>query len=295
MLSFATFECMSLVTFAFCFYQTECPIQSSVPHQHPFLNLQNVYVARGETAVLHGINLEVRQGECIAILGPNGCGKSTLIKTMTRELYPLVLPGTSIKIFGRERWDVTELRRRLGIVTSETPSKSALATKAFDVVLTGFFSSTTLWPNLSVTVAMRAAAQAAIEQVGAQSFAQRELGALSAGQQKRVLIARALVGSGERPEERVLLLDEPSNALDLQAQAELRETMRTLAQAGTGLILVTHHIADVVPEIRRVITMRDGRIVGDGPREQMLTEARLGTLFSTRVNLTERDGYLHAW
>lgn len=266
-----------------------------MPTEQPFLHLQNVSVARGEATVLHSVNLHVQQGECIAILGPNGCGKSTLIKTITRELYPLAQPGTRVSVFGRERWDVTDLRRRLGIVTSETPSKSALGTTAIDVVLTGFFSSATLWPNLVVTSTMREAAAEAIQQVGAAGFAERELGTLSAGQQKRVLIARALVGSGDRPGERVLLLDEPSNALDLQVQAELRGTMRALARAGTGLVLVTHHIADVVPEIRRVIIMQDGRIVGDGAREEMLTEQGLSTLFHTGVSLTERDGYLHAW
>ncbi|MGI4756025.1 MAG: ABC transporter ATP-binding protein [Janthinobacterium lividum] len=260
-----------------------------------FLDLCHVSVARGETTVLHDIDLQVQRGECIAILGPNGCGKSTLIKTMTRELYPLALPGMHVEVFGRERWDVTQLRRQLGLVTSETPAKSALGTTASDVVLTGFFSSATLWPNLVVTQAMRDAAAAAMEQVGATAFAQQELGTLSAGQQKRVLIARALVGSGDTPADRVLLLDEPSNALDLAAQAELRDTMRRLAQEGTGLILVTHQIADIVPEIRRVIFMRDGRIIGDASRESMLTEAKLQELFGVAVNLTERDGFLHAW
>lgn len=260
-----------------------------------FLKLRHVSVARGEATVLHSIGLEVRRGESVAILGPNGCGKSTLIKTMTRELYPLALPGTLVEIFGRERWDVTELRRRLGLVTSETPSKSTLGTRAFDVVLTGFFSSATLWPNLLVTNAMRDTAQAAIEQVGAAMFAQQELGTLSAGQQKRVLIARALVGSGEDARDRVLLLDEPTNTLDLAAQASLRQSMRMLAREGTGLILVTHHIADIVPEIGRVIFMRDGRIVGDGTREAMLTEEQLQALFGVRVNLSERGGFLHAW
>lgn len=261
---------------------------------HAFLDLQNVSVVRGETTVLHGINLHVQRGECIAILGANGCGKSTLIKTITRELYPLALPQTRVEIFGRERWDVTELRRRLGVVTSETPSHSALGTTAFDVVLTGFFSSATLWPNLVITPSMRDAAQAAVEQVGASRFAHRELGTLSAGQQKRALIARALVASGDQ-EGRVLLLDEPSNALDLGAQAELRDTMRRLAREGTGLILVTHHIADIVPEIGRVIFMRDGGILSDGTRGSMLTEENLRELFGVDVNLAERDGYLHAW
>jgi iron complex transport system ATP-binding protein len=257
--------------------------------------MEHVSIARGETTVLHDINLHIRRGEHIAILGPNGCGKSTLIKAMTRELYPLIRPGVRVEVFGQERWDLTELRRRLGLVTCETPSKSARGTNALDTVLTGFFSSTTLWPNLTVTGAMRSTAKEALEHVGATHLATRLLGELSAGQQKRVLIARAMVGSGSSASDRMLLLDEPSNALDLSAQAELRETMRNLARQGTGLILVTHHIADIVPEINRVIFMRDGRIVDDGTRANMLTEAKLSSLFNTTLNLSERDGYLHAW
>jgi iron complex transport system ATP-binding protein len=261
----------------------------------PFLIMENVSIARGEATVLRDIHLHIRRGEHIAILGPNGCGKSTLIKAMTRELYPLVEPGPRVEVFGKDRWDVTELRRRLGVVTCETPSRSARGTNSFDTVLTGFFSSTTLWPNLAVTDEMRVIAAEALEHVGATHLAGRLLGELSAGQQKRVLIARAMVGSGAVASDRVLLLDEPSNALDLAAQSELRETMRSLARQGTGLILVTHHIADIVPEIDRVIFMRDGRIVDDGPRLNMLTEAKLSELFGTAVNLSERDGYLHAW
>jgi iron complex transport system ATP-binding protein len=257
--------------------------------------MEHVSVARGEATVLHDIHLHIRRGEHIAILGPNGCGKSTLIKTMTCELYPLVKPGMHVEVFGKGRWDVTELRRRLGVVTCETPSESARKTNAFDAVLTGFFSSATLWPNLTVTEEMRVIAAEALEHVGVTYLANRLLGELSAGQQKRVLIARAMVGSGAIASERVLLLDEPSNALDLAAQSELRETMRAVAQQGTGLILVTHHIADIVPEIDRVIFMRDGRIVDDGARLDMLTEAKLSALFGTAVNLSTRDGYLHAW
>ena len=260
-----------------------------------FLDLRHVSVARGSAAVLHDITLQVRRGERIAILGPNGCGKSTLIKTMTCELYPLVQPGMHIEIFGRARWDVTELRRRLGVVTSEPPAKSARGTTALDTVITGFFSSATLWPNLIVTDEMRRIAAEALQQVGAAHFAQQPLGTLSAGQGKRVMIARALVGSDIDSGHRTLLLDEPSNALDLAAQAELRDTLRRLAQEGTGLILVTHHIADIVPEIDRVIFMREGRIVGDGERHDMLTEARLYDLFGVRVSVAERDGFLHAW
>jgi iron complex transport system ATP-binding protein len=257
----------------------------------PFLELEQVNVARGETTVLHDINLRVDAGEHIAILGPNGCGKSTLIKTMTCECYPLALEGTRVSIFGRERWDLTELKRRLGVVAAELPGRATLRTTGRDAVLTGFFSSSTLWPNLVVTAAMRARAEEVLELVGATGFAERLVGEMSAGQQRRVMIGRALVGSGAE----MLLLDEPSNTLDLAAQQGLRGMLRRLARQGTGILLITHNIADILPEIGRVILMREGRIVADGAKADLLRAEALSELFGVPVGVVERDGFYHAW
>src|SRR5580704_11787978 len=129
----------------------------------PFLHLAHVNVARGNNIVLHDINLSVNTGEHIAILGPNGCGKSTLIKTITCECYPIVMPQTKVSIFGRERWDLTELKKRLGVVSAELPGRPTLETRGRDSVLTGFFSSSTLWPNLLVTSEMRERAEQVLE------------------------------------------------------------------------------------------------------------------------------------
>jgi iron complex transport system ATP-binding protein len=256
----------------------------------PFLHLSHVNVARGDNVVLHDINLSVNGGEHIAILGPNGCGKSTLIKTITCECYPIVRKETEVRIFGRERWDLTELKKLLGVVSAELPGKQTLQTTGRDAVITGFFSSSTLWPNLVVTEAMRAHAEEVLEQIDAVGFAEKLVGEMSAGQQRRIMIGRALVGSAG-----MLLLDEPSNALDLAAQAELRGLMRRLAQQGTGIMLITHHIADIPPEIDRILMMREGRIVADGSKEELLTASRLSELFNTEVQLSERDGFFHAW
>ena len=261
----------------------------------PFLELTHVNVARGENMVLHDINLSVNTGEHIAILGPNGCGKSTLIKTITCECYPFVSsdpdqPETKVSIFGRERWDLTELKKRLGVVSAELPGKPTLHTTGRDAVLTGFFSSSTLWPNLTVTPAMRERADEVLELIDGVKLVDKPVGEMSAGQQRRIMIGRALVGSSQ-----MLLLDEPSNALDLSAQRELRGLLRKLAQQGTGILLITHHIADIIPEIHRILLLREGRIIGDGPKDKLLTAPTLSNLFQTEVQLTEKDGFHHAW
>ena len=260
-----------------------------------FLELRHVNVARGERMVLHDINLSIRTGEHVAILGPNGCGKSTLILAITCQLYPIVQPGMHVRIFGRERWDLTELRRHFGVVSagpmgSELPGERTAVTPGLDAVIAGFFSASTLWPNLHVTEEMRARAWEALERMEATKLAGQLVGTMSAGEKRRIMIARALV---HRP--RQLLLDEPSNELDLAAQRELREALRGLAREGTGLVMVTHHLGDILPEIERIILMRDGRIVGDGPREELLTEARLSELFHTPVRISRDAEWLHSW
>lgn len=266
------------------------PVGMASLNSEVFLSLEHVNVARGEDVVLHDITLSIRKGEHIAILGPNGCGKSTLIKTMTCECYPIARPETRVSIFGRERWDLTELKKRLGVVSAELPGRGTLGITGREAVLTGFFSSSTLWPNLVVTATMRERAEEVLEIVGAKRIAEKPVGEMSAGQHRRVMIGRALVASSE-----MLLLDEPSNALDLSAQQELRDLLRGLAQQGTGILLITHHIADILPEIDRVLMMREGRIVADGAKSELLTAARLSGLFGIDVQLSERDGFYHAW
>jgi iron complex transport system ATP-binding protein len=260
-----------------------------------FLELREVNVARGDRVVLHDIELTIRAGEHVAILGPNGCGKSTLILAMTCQIYPIVQPGMSVRIFGRERWDLTELRRHFGVVGAgllgtDLPGGRTAVTTGLDAVIAGFFSASTLWPNLHVTAEMRGRAAEALERIEASHLAAQLVGEMSAGEKRRILIARALV---HRP--RQLLLDEPSNALDLAAQRELRDTLRRLAAEGTGLVLVTHHLGDILPEIERVILMSAGRIVADGPRDQLLTAPRLSDLFNTPVRIGRDEEWLHSW
>jgi len=255
-----------------------------------FLRMEQVSVARGDAIVLHNINLAIATGEHVAILGPNGCGKSTLIKTITCECYPIFTPEMQCRLLGRERWDVSQLRQHLGVVSADLPGERTPVSKGRDVVVAGFFSASTIWPNLHVTPKMREQAQQAMALMQATHLADKLVGQMSAGEQRRIMIARALVHTPE-----MLLLDEPSNALDLAAQRELRDALRVVAQQGTGIIMVTHHLADILPEIDRIIMMRAGRVVADGPRHELITANQLRELFGVEVTLTERDGFWHSW
>ncbi len=262
------------------------------------VELKHVHVARGSNIVLHDLNLRIDAGEHLAILGPNGCGKSTLLKTITCEVYPLVQSETSVRIMGRERWDLTQLKRRMGVVAAELPGRATLTTTGLDAVLTGFFSSSTLWPNLTVTAAMRERAEEIIMLVGAEDLRTKPVGEMSAGQQRRIMIGRAIAGTASMNDQgsvQMLLLDEPSNALDLGAQHDLHEMLRGLAQRGTAILLITHHIADILPEIDRIVMMHEGRIVADGGKADLLTERRLSHLFGREISMTERGGYWNAW
>jgi iron complex transport system ATP-binding protein len=260
------------------------------PSPIPLLALQHVTVMRGEHPALKDITLRVEAGEHICILGPNGCGKSTLIKTITRECYPLATEGSSISILGRERWNVFELRSLLGIVSPDLLASCTTDATGRDVVLSGFFSSTRIFPHHAPNADLLEKSEAVLARLGIAHLAARPVAQMSSGEAKRTLIARALV---HQPQ--TLLFDEPSNALDIGAQIQLRDTMRVLATSGLGILLVTHHVSEIIPEIERVVLLREGRIIADGAKQEMLTSAKLSALFGADIQIARRDGYYSAF
>src|SRR6201986_4158494 len=163
-------------------------MQESQPETAPpidhdqFLELKDVNVARGDRVVLHDVNLTIRAGEHVAILGPNGCGKSTLILTITCQIYPIVQPGMQVRIFGRDRWDLTQLRKHFGVVGTDLPGERTAVTTGLDAVIAGFFSASTLWPNLHVTDEMRERAVEALKRIDAWRLAEQLVGEMSAGE-----------------------------------------------------------------------------------------------------------------
>ena len=258
---------------------------------HPLIEFQDVTVYRGEKIALDGITLSIQAGEHVAILGPNGCGKSTLIKTITRECYPRYSGnGAGLRIFGQECWNVFDLRALLGIVSNDLMQSCARDISGREAVLSGFFSSIGIWPNHHVTAAMQAKTDEILALLEISHLAARDVNEMSSGEARRILIGRALAH-----DPKALVLDEPTASLDLHAMHELRAILRKLAQAGTSIIVVTHHLPDIIPEIGRVILIKKGRLLRDGAKRDVLTSALLSELFETPVELVERDGLYQIW
>lgn len=251
------------------------------------IEVDRATVVRGATTVLRDFSLRIGMGQHTAILGANGCGKSTFIKLISRELYPLWREGAApVRLFGEERWNVWDLRQRLGIVdsdlTHELQRNSVLQVE--EAVLTGLFATLVILDPSAVTPTMRQAAREALAAVGALELAQRRCAELSTGEMRRVLIARCLVN---RP--RALLLDEPTAGLDPVARLRFVGLIGELARQGITIVLVTHHIEEIVPEIDRVVLMRAGEVLLDTTRAHALTSANLSTAFGGQVRVM-RDG-----
>jgi iron complex transport system ATP-binding protein len=254
------------------------------------LDFRKLRVMRGQKVALDDFSLRVGADEHVAILGPNGCGKSTLIKTITRECYPIAQDESSMSILGQDTWDVFSLRSLLGIVSNDLMLSCTGNDCGRDVVLSGFFSSTAIYPNHTLDPRHLEMAEAALAELKIAHLADRPVSEMSSGEARRVLIARALV---HKP--KALLFDEPCNSLDLAAQQKVRQTMSALAQSGTAIILVTHELADIVPEIQRVVLMSRGRILADGPKEEVLKVERLAALFGVKVEIARRNGHYMLW
>jgi iron complex transport system ATP-binding protein len=256
----------------------------------PLLEFKNVTVARGCKKILDSVSVKIYPGEHIAILGPNGAGKSSLIKTITREYYPITqAKGSVFKIWGQDIWNIFDLRTTLGIVSNDLQYSFARDISGMEMILSGFFSSIGLYRQL-VKPKMSKKAKEILEFLEISHLKDRSLTQMSSGEARRFLIGRALVH-----EPKALILDEPFNSLDLHALHKCRQILGKISRSGIGIILVTHNLADIIPEISRVILMKEGRFSQDGRKSALLTDKNMSALFNTWVKVKKIQGYYYAF
>lgn len=258
----------------------------------PLIDIRNATIWRGSTRVFENLNLQIAQHEGVAILGPNGSGKTTLLKTINRELYPVVAEGSWVRILGRNTWNVWELRRHIGVVSHDLHARYTASTTALEVVVSGFYSSVGVHGTLarSVTAAQLARARDILLLLGVPELSSTPLKSMSTGQQRRCLLGRALV---HRPD--TLVFDEPTNGLDFAASFDYLDRVRQLARTGHSLVIVTHHLDEIPPEISRVILLKEGKVIADGPKSAVLTSDVLSAAYERSVRVAEIDGFYLAY
>lgn len=258
----------------------------------PLIDIRNATIYRGDTRVFDGLTLCIGQHEPAVILGPNGSGKTTLLKLIMRELYPARREDSHVRILGRETWNVWELRSHIGVVSHDLQARYRPTTTGLGVVLSGYLSSVGIHGTLAarITAEQRQHAKALMAELGVESLETTELRRMSTGQQRRCLLARALVHDPH-----TLILDEPTTGLDITASFDYMSRIRRLAAAGRNIVLVTHLLNEIPPDIDRVILLKNGAVVADGPKLTVLTAENLRDAYDTDVRVTKIDGYYLAY
>lgn len=256
----------------------------------PMIELHNISAFQQQRQVFDRLNLRIGEQEKVAILGPNGAGKSTLLKLFSRELYPLQQPDSWLKLFGSETVNLWQLRSRIGFVSQDLQEDYTPYTPALEVVISGFFGAIGSHEHLQASAVQQQQAQALLDRMGMQGLEDCMFQRLSTGQKRRLLLARALVH-----EPRALILDEPASGLDMGAGIALLTLLRGFCSHERGLLITTHHVDEIIPEIERVILLREGAIVADGPKASLLTSERLSELYQTPLKVIEQDNWYRCW
>lgn len=255
----------------------------------PILSFENLDLSYEFTHVLKNISLHIEQGEHSVILGANGSGKSSLIKLINSELYPSYKQEPFRReILGKERWAINQLRQHIGVVTNELHSRFAYERgnlSGFETVLSGFFGTLGLFEHLAVEKEHLEGAVNAMKRLGIEHLRDKPLSQMSTGELRKCIVARALVHPVQ-----AILLDEPTVGLDIKAQIDFIEMIRSLARSGTTVILVTHHIEEIFEEIGKVVLLKEGRILFQGSKEAVLNSENLSETFDMDLEVRQEQG-----
>ena len=253
------------------------------------LDIRHAQIYRGDTCVFEDLSFVLEVDQHTAILGPNGAGKSTILKLLAGDVHAVPRDETVIRLFGDSQWNVWEIRKRLGIVSHDLQHQYMEQVTGLKVVLSGYHASIGTYGHQDFTYAHIARARAVMEDLGIGGMIDRRYGTMSTGEQRRCLLARALVHGPS-----VLVLDEPTSGLDLTATFHYLDLVRGYMRKGKTILLVTHHIHEIPPEIRRVVLLKKGKILEDGDKGGVLSETNLSRLFDCPVTLAHANGWYQA-
>ncbi len=250
------------------------------------VRIEHANVRRDGKMILKDASLSLNEGEHIAIVGPNGAGKSTLLDVISRNIYPLALDEYKSLLFGEEKWMRTELEKLIGTVSERNATFLNTSYNVREIVCSGLYSSLGFDFHHQIKKEDWLLADEELKRVGLYEKRDRIMNTLSSGEKRRIMLARVNINKPK-----LLLLDEASSALDFPSRAALRRLISTYTEKST-IIMVTHELSEILPEIKRVLLMKEGKIVMDGKKEEVLTEENLSALFFDHVHVS-RSGDIY--
>jgi len=254
------------------------------------IEMRKVSVMRDGTKILDSIDLDIDQGENVAIIGPNGSGKTTLMKLLRGEILPYSSPDTVFRLFGKKRWDLFELRNRIGMVSMDLQSRFDGDSNVNDVIASGFFGSMDIYRNHDVNATMTEKVRMIGDAMGLRDKMHRNVGTISLGEMRRTLISRALVSDPE-----MLVLDEPMTGLDVNVRTKFKGMFNSLIENGISIVMITHELEDIPEGIGRIVMMKNGKIFADGKKEDMLTSENVSRLYDADLKTECRNGSYHMY
>ena len=251
------------------------------------LELRNVSVVRDGRYILKSVDLDIMKGENVAVIGPNGSGKTTLIKLLRGDIHPYYDEDSpaSMRIFGMERWNLFDVRSRMGVVSMDLQNMFRTDTKVYEVICSGFFNSLDVFRNHTVTEEMVSKVHSCALMMGIDDLLTREIENLSLGEMRRALIARAMVTDPD-----LLVLDEPMTGLDIVMKSKFRAMFDILIEKGVSIVMITHELTDIPTSVRRIVMIRDGEVFSDGPKEELLTDTLVSDLYGEPIKVESNQG-----
>ena len=259
---------------------------TSTPSPAPLFQIRDARVVRAGRTILAIDRFDLAEGEHVALLGPNGAGKSTFIQLLTREVFPLHRDEPPVRFRGQARPLLSDIKRALGIVSATMHDQVRVHLPVEEIVMGGISGTLGLPQHAALPKDARPRALDALDRLGIADLARRDVMTLSTGQVRRVLVARELMSDPQ-----VLIFDEPCTGLDPEGMYHVRRTMSLLAAEGRSVVLVTHYPEDIIPDIRRVLLIKDAEVFADGPKAELLRSDTLSDLFDVPLEVEEREGW----
>ena len=250
------------------------------------IEFENIDVGYDEKVVLKNINLKIKSGEHFAILGANGSGKSTLMKLIQSQIHPRHTKEFKKEIFGKSRYSIFELKKELGVITNDLHNyfeKEAGYLNGFEVVLSGYYSSIGIFTHQDFTKEQIKKALEVMDFLEIIDLKDKKVSSMSTGQLRKCIVARALIH-----DPKAFVLDEPTVGLDIKAQINFIKLLQKISLKST-IILVTHHLEEIFPEIKNVALIYNNTIFKIGKKEDILNSENLSTVFDIKIEVKQKN------